>query len=121
MSHNGRPRGMRSGDIDMAGISTKLDSAVRGGFRNDSSSLISGGVQQSLFTYDRSMVRQHDEDLDAALRSRGHPGMRIGGTKSQSSTSRLPAVKVQGGALFATPRDRDIPSNRAGSPAMFCK
>ena len=105
MAHNGRPRGMRSGDIDMAGISTKLDTAVRGGFRNDSTSLISCGIQQSLFTYDRTVVRQHDEDLDAALRSRGHPGMRIGATKSQTSISRVPAVKVQGGALFAPPSD----------------
>lgn len=94
MANNGRPRGMRSGDIDMAGISTKLDSAMRG-FRNDNTALISGGIQQSLFTYDRSVVRQHDEDLDAALRARGHPGMRIGATKSQSM-SRVPAIKVPG-------------------------
>jgi len=94
MAHNGRPRrGIGSGDIDMAGISTKLDSAVRGNPRNDNTSLISGGIQSSLFTFDRSERARHDDDLDAALRSRGHPGLRFGLNKSQS-TSRVPVVKA---------------------------
>ena len=71
MAHNGQSRrGIGSGDIDMAGISTKMDYATRGVSRR-ASPLISGGINGNLFTYDKSVARQHDDDLDAALRSRG--------------------------------------------------
>ena len=69
--------------------------------------LISGGIQSSLFTYDRSVVRQQDEDLDAALRSRGHPGLRFGTSKAQSTT-RVPAVKVSTGLPHGPLRIRHL-------------
>lgn len=97
MAHNGQSRrGIGSGDIDMAGISTKMDYATRGVSRR-ASPLISGGINGNLFTYDKSVARQHDDDLDAALRSRGHPGMRLGMSKSQS-TGRIPVLKAKEGA-----------------------
>jgi hypothetical protein len=99
MSYNGgqqRGPGISSGDIDMAGISTKMDFAASGVSRKGSN-LISGGINSNLFTYDKSDVRQHDDDLDAALRARGHPGMRLGMSKSQS-TARVTTIKVKEGA-----------------------
>jgi len=80
----------------MAGISNKLVSAVRGYPRNDNTTLISGGIQSSLFVFDKMQARQHDDDLDAALRSRGHPGMRLGLNKSRS-TARVPGLKAAAG------------------------
>ena len=75
--------GIRVGEIDLAGISTRLDNAARGQVSGEPS-LISGGVKTSLFSFDRSTIEEHDDDLDAALRSRGHPGLRI--------QSKLPAT-----------------------------
>jgi hypothetical protein len=80
----------------MAGISTKMDFAARGVSRKESK-LISGGINSNLFAYDKSDVRQHDDDLDAALRARGHPGMRLSMSKSQS-TARVPTIKAKEGA-----------------------
>jgi hypothetical protein len=91
-------RGPSSGEIDLAGISTKIDAARHGVTRSDSTTLISGGIDSSLFTYDKSVVRQLDEDLDANLRSRGHPGLRM----SQKSTSRgsVSAIRAPGALSF---------------------
>ena len=114
MSHNvgvRSRRAMGSGDIDMAGISTKMGQAQRTGYRGDNTALISGGVDRSIFGYRKNQFRGMDEDLDAALRSRGHPGMRFGATKSQS-LSRVPRVKAV--AETAEPstagNDADLPT-----------
>jgi hypothetical protein len=58
----------------MAGISHKLDYVSHGGEIDIGP--ISGGVNPFLFKYDATTTEEHDEDLDAALRSRGHPGLR---------------------------------------------
>ena len=61
--------GIRSGDIDMAGISSKLEKVT------EDSSLLSGKARPDLFTFSPSSLRVYDEDLNSALRARGHPGM----------------------------------------------
>jgi len=100
-------RGPSSGDIDLAGISTKIEAARHGVTRSDSTTLISGGIDSTLFTYDKSVVRQLDEDLDANLRSRGHPGLRM----SQKSTSRgsVSAIRAPGTQFCAFLLSLSIP------------
>lgn len=63
--------GLRAGEIDMAGISTKLDKA------SEDTSMLSGKPRPDLFKFDPSSLRMYDEDLNSALRARGHPGMNL--------------------------------------------
>jgi hypothetical protein len=68
----------------MAGISHKLDYVAHGG--EIEIGPISG-VNRYLFKYDASATEEHDEDLDAALRSRGHQGLRPIHRKIATGTS----------------------------------
>ena len=70
--------GVGGGDIDMAGISSRITNAATIDPRDAAAQdLISGGVNTGLFAYDKGSIDAYDEDLDAVLRSRGHPGLHM--------------------------------------------
>jgi hypothetical protein len=74
--------GLRAGEIDMAGISTKLDKAAQ------ESSMLSVKARPDLFTFSPASLRVYDEDLNTALRARGHPGMQPERPKATKRTSK---------------------------------
>ena len=62
----------------MAGISSRITNAATIDPRDAAAQdLISGGVNTGLFAYDKGSIDAYDEDLDAVLRSRGHPGLHM--------------------------------------------
>ena len=71
--------------IDLARISTKIGETESIRKVDEDTLLISGGLNSSLFAYTRESVFQYDEDLDVALRSRGHPGMKLKHSKYSST------------------------------------
>ena len=73
---------MRAGEIDMAGISTKLEKVTQ------ESSVLSVKARPDLFTFSPASLRVYDEDLNAALRARGHPGMQPERPKATKRTTK---------------------------------
>ncbi len=72
--------GLRAGEIDMAGISTKLEKVAQ------ESSVLSVKARPDLFTFSPASLHVYDEDLNAALRARGHPGMQPERAKATKRT-----------------------------------
>jgi hypothetical protein len=77
--------GLRAGEIDMAGISTKLEKVTQ------ESSVLSVKARPDLFTFSPASLRVYDEDLNAALRARGHPGMQPERPKAKRTSKRIGA------------------------------
>jgi hypothetical protein len=74
--------GLRGGEIDMAGISTKLEKVTQ------ESSALSVKARPDLFTFSPASLRVYDDDLNAALRARGHPGMQLERPKATKRASK---------------------------------
>ena len=101
---------MRAGEIDMAGISTKLDKAAQ------ESSMLSVKARPDLFTFSPASLRVYDEDLNTALRARGHPGMQPERPKATKRTSKRIGFQL----IFPLfPCNSHILMNIEGSEMLF--